>query len=142
MAVIRAGQRGKKGTLITEAQAGAAEAEAIDYLLIREDNAKLIEEAINRAIATALEEMGLAAERFAKGNLTRNHSVDTGRLRNSVTHAIDMDEEAVYVGTNVEYGPYVELGTSRSKAKPYLHPAAEEHGAYYRDIMKKHLENG
>ena len=31
----------------------------------------------------------------------------------------------VYVGTNVEYAPYVELGTSRMGAKPYLRPAVE-----------------
>lgn len=31
----------------------------------------------------------------------------------------------LYVGTNVEYAPWVELGTSKSKAKPYLRPAVE-----------------
>lgn len=141
MAVIRAGQRGKKGTIVTKQQAGAAEAEALDYVLIMEDNSRQIAEAINKAIATALEEMGLAAERFAKGNLTRNHSVDTGRLRNSVTHALDMGEQAVYIGTNVEYGPYVELGTSRSAAKPYLEPAASEHKPFYDGVMRKHMSN-
>lgn len=34
-------------------------------------------------------------------------------------------QRTVYVGTNVEYAPYVELGTSRMNAKPYLRPAAE-----------------
>ena len=34
-------------------------------------------------------------------------------------------ERTVYIGTNVEYAPYVELGTSRMTAKPYLRPAVE-----------------
>lgn len=141
MAVIKAGNRGKKGTLITPAQAGAAEGEAIDNLIIHENNTKAIEQAFNQALAVSLEEIGLAAERFAKGNLTRNHSVDTGRLRNSITHVIATWEDSVYVGTNVEYGPYVEEGTSRSDPKPYLLPAATEHGDFYRNIYKKHLED-
>lgn len=34
--------------------------------------------------------------------------------------------DAVYiVGTNVEYAAYVELGTSRMQAQPYLFPAAK-----------------
>lgn len=141
MAKIVAGRRGKKGTLITEAQAGAAEGEAIDYVIIHENNTKAIEYSLNQALSAALEEIGLAAERFAKTNLTRNHSVDTGRLRNSITHVIANWEQSVYIGTNVEYGPYVELGTSRSMAKPYLEPAAAEHSDFYANVFKKHLEN-
>ena len=30
------------------------------------------------------------------------------------------------IGTNIEYGPYVELGTSRMRAQPYLRPALDE----------------
>lgn len=108
-------------------------------VIIRENNAEQIASAIKTALAAALEEVGLAAEGFAKKKLTENHSVDTGRLRNSVTHAIDTGEEAVYIGTNVEYAPYVELGTSRSKEKPYLRPAAQDHEADYRRIFEKHL---
>lgn len=108
---------------------------------IRENNAAQIASGIKTAIATALEEVGLAAEGFAKKKLTENHSVDTGRLRNSVTHAINIGEEAVYIGTNVEYAPYVELGTSRSKEKPYLRPAAQNHSTEYRAIFEKHLRD-
>lgn len=120
-------------------QMSAMEGESIDNVIIRENNIKTVEEALDRALASALEEVGLAAEGFAKKKLTENHSVDTGRLRNSVTHIIDMGEEAVYIGTNVEYAPYVELGTSRSKEKPYLRPAAQDHETEYRKIFEKHL---
>ena len=118
-------------------QMGAMKGESTDYVMIMENNAKLIEGAMNKAIAAALEEIGLAAERFAK----RACPVDTGRLRNSITHALNMDEEAVYIGTNVEYAKYVENGTSRRKGVYFLRGAAQDHGSYYRGIMKKHLEN-
>jgi HK97 gp10 family phage protein len=51
--------------------------------------------------------------------------VDTGRLRSSITHevAVDVRGLAGRVGTNVEYAPYVEFGTSRASAQPFLIPA-------------------
>lgn len=102
---------------------------------VREDNTEQVIRAMRNGIAAALEEIGLAAERFAK----RACPVDTGRLRNSITHALNMDEQAVYVGTNVEYAPYVELGTHNRKGVGFLQNAAGNHGDYYRKIMEKHL---
>lgn len=102
---------------------------------VRENNSEQIANAIRSGIAAALEEIGLAAERFAKAACP----VDTGRLRNSITHALDMGEEAVYVGTNVEYAPYVELGTHGREGVGFLRHAAEDHGSYYRSILEKHL---
>ena len=104
---------------------------------VRENNSEQIANAINRAIAAALEEIGLVAERFAKTSCP----VDTGRLRNSITHALNMDEEAVYIGTNVEYAPYVEAGTHGRDGVWFLRRAAQDHGTFYRSILKKHLEN-
>lgn len=92
----------------------------------------------HQATAKALEEIGLAAEGYAK----RLCPVDTGRLRNSITHVTSYGAKAVYIGTNVEYAAYVELGTRRQKPQPYLRPAATEHGSTYRSILKKNLENG
>ena len=54
----------------------------------------------------ALEAIGITAEGYAK-KLT---PVDTGRLRNSISHAVSGDD--VYIGTNVQpYAIFVELGT-------------------------------
>ena len=108
---------------------------AIDGITVNEDNTEGASQGIVRAIGRALEEIGLAAEGYAKAACP----VDTGRLRNSITHVALPDEKAVYIGTNVEYAPDVELGTSRQKAQPFLRPAASEHGAQYRQVLKKAL---
>lgn len=51
--------------------------------------------------------------------------VDTGRLRGSITRELGEDAQGLVgrIGTNVEYAPHVELGTSRMTAQPYLRPA-------------------
>ena len=99
------------------------------------DNSDQFRDGFDAAIERALEKVGLVAEGYAK----RLCPVDTGRLRNSITHVIDAGEQAVYVGTNVEYAPYVELGTARQKAQPYLRPAAVDHVSEYRKIIEGEL---
>jgi HK97 gp10 family phage protein len=51
--------------------------------------------------------------------------VDTGRLRSSLDWSIELESGKMYgiVGTNVEYAIYVEFGTTRMAAQPYLIPA-------------------
>lgn len=101
-----------------------------------QDNTDEVVEALGTAMARALEAIGIQAEGYAKDLCP----VDTGRLRNSITHAIEADEKAAYIGTNVEYAPYVELGTSKHKAQPFLTPAAQNHGDEYRSIMESELK--
>lgn len=132
--------KGTGGASISDVQSSIS-ADEMGLLQINEDNAEAIAQAIDQALVMALEECGLNGERFAKDNLTRNGSVDTGRLRNSVTHQLRESEMAVYIGTNVEYGPYVELGTERGKPKPYLVPAARDHEGEYKATFRKHMEN-
>lgn len=105
-------------------------------LEIREDNAQRIADAIDQALAKALEEVGLVAEGYAK----KACPVDTGRLRNSITHQVRPSEKSVYIGTNVEYAPYVELSTSRTKGQPFLRPAAADHEGTYKKIFESELK--
>lgn len=94
------------------------------------------------AVKKALEEIGIEAETHAKEIITEKGAVDTGRLRNSITHQIgetDSKEPCVYVGTNVSYAPFVEFGTSRMKARPYLKPAVEDFRDEYKEIVENNL---
>ncbi len=71
----------------------------LDKLLVKLDNLENIDldEVLNKAC--------ILVENDAK----RNAPVNTGNLRNSITHKVDGTEGVV--GTNVEYAPYVEFGT-------------------------------
>lgn len=91
----------------------------------------------NDAIPRALETIGLVAERYAKGYAP----VDTGRLRNSISHDVSTEEQAVYVGTNVEYAPYQELGTRFQTGTPFLRPAIENHLNEYKQIVEEELKS-
>lgn len=102
---------------------------------VRVDNRDEFKRGMEAALATALEEIGLTAEGYAK----RACPVDTGWLRNSITHIVDEGGKCAVIGTNVEYAPYVELGTRHQKPQPYLKSAAEDHESTYRSIFRKHL---
>lgn len=105
-----------------------------DNVIVVADNTKQVTSAMKSAIEAALEEMGLVAEGAAK----RICPVDTGRLRNSITHAL-MGDDSVAIGTNVEYAPYVHEGTSRHKGVPFLTQAAQNNKGRFASILKKHL---
>lgn len=124
------------------------------------DNSRLVKEEFEAACLRALEKCGLTAEGYAKLLCP----VDTGNLRNSITHQVDEGEPAVYIGSASEYAAYVELGTGiyypggrptpwlyqdskgnwhlthGQRAQPYLKPAVDEHRDQYRQIIKNELE--
>lgn len=100
------------------------------------DNTQQVLSALEKAKKKGLEAIGMTAEGHAK----KNTPVDTGRLRNSITHTAD--SEAAYIGTNVEYAPYVELGARGRKPVHMLRRAATEHTAEYKEIIESALKNG
>ena len=99
------------------------------------DNTDEVLAALERAKKRGLEAIGLTAEGHAK----KETPVDTGRLRNSISHATD--DEAAYIGTNVEYAPYVELGARGRPGVHMLKRAATEHADEYKRIMEDALKN-
>lgn len=101
---------------------------------IAEDHSDELLRELTDKIPVALEECGLVAEGYAK----RLCPVDTGRLRNSITHTVNGD--IAYIGTNVEYAPYVELGTSRTRAQPFLKPAVADHASEYKRVIENRLK--
>lgn len=106
--------------------------------VIYESHLKEIKQALKEQTEQALIAIGARAETHAK----KYCPVKTGNLRNSIKPAHVTDEKAVYIGTNVEYAPYVELGTSRAKAQPYLRPAIENHTDEYKRLFEAALKSG
>lgn len=102
---------------------------------IKLDNTKQVISLTQGALEKALEWIGFEAEGYAKMECP----VDTGNLRNSITHTTSKD--ATYIGTNVEYAAYVEMGTKYMKKRPYLKPAATEHTDKYEQIVLQCLNN-
>ena len=99
------------------------------------DNTKEVLSAMEKAIERGLEAIGLTAEGYAK----KNTPVDTGRLRNSISHAVE--DKAAYIGSNVEYAPYVELGSRGRDGKHMLQRAATEHTAEYKKLLEDSMKN-
>lgn len=72
-----------------------------------DDHSDEVLSALEAALARGLEKCGLVGEGYAK----KLCPVDTGNLRNSITHTVIDSEKAAYIGTNSEYATYVEMGT-------------------------------
>lgn len=127
-----------------------------------EDHSTEVLDEFDTAILRALEKCGLMAEGYAEKLVP----VNLGNLRNSISHVVDPDEPAVYVGTDSEYGPYVELGTGKyypggrqdpwvyqdakgqwhlthgQRAQPYLKPAVADHQKTYTNIIEDEMRDG
>ena len=76
------------------------------------DNTSEFLSALEQAKARALEIIGGKVESYAKGLCP----VDTGALRNSITHTVEGD--TAIVGSAIHYAPYVELGTGKEYSPP------------------------
>lgn len=125
-----------------------------------DDNSQEVLDALNNAVDRALRACGEIAVGYAQDLCP----VDTGNLRGSITYAVEGDE--CFIGTNVEYGKYIEFGTgihaesggrqtpwtwqddegnwhktSGQKPHPFIKPSAENHSAEYQEIMKDSLIN-
>ena len=70
-----------------------------------------------------------------EGDAKRNAPVLTGRLRSSLTH--EVKKMVGKVGTNVDYAPPVEFGTSKMSAQPYLFPALRKNFNFIRKKLGK-----
>ena len=126
------------------------------------NNSVQVGEAFRAACLRALERCGMEAEGYAKDLAP----VDTGRGRNSISHKVDESEPAAYIGTNLDYMIFQELGTGKyaeggrptpwvyrdsngnyhwtrgNPAKPFLKPAVADHAQTYRNIIEDEMQNG
>lgn len=115
-----------------------------------ESNMDAVLEALGEQLGQGMIAIGMTAESNAKQEITKavydtpeskSGYVRTGRLRNSISYGVDTNEPAVYIGTNVEYAPYVELGTSKMRARPFLKPAVEKYAGEYQDLLNQAMSD-
>ncbi len=84
-----------------------------------------LQKALARAPGIITEELGKAVRDLVllvETEAKKRCPVDTGKLRASITPVIE-SWAAGYVGTNTHYAPYVEYGTEKMPAQPFLEPA-------------------
>lgn len=106
-----------------------------------EDNSGIIKAAKDEAIQRALEGVGIHLANEASDELeNKPRRVDTARLKNSITHFVDVGEKTLYVGTNVEYAPYVHEGTRRMEPNRFLKNAFDENEDQVKDYIINELK--
>lgn len=76
---------------------------------------------------------------YVEGKAKLLSPVDTGDLRGSISHKFKNDKE-VHIGTDVEYAVFVEKGTSRQSAQPFLTPSVENNIREIKKIFESHLK--
>lgn len=128
-----------------------------------DDNSTKFLEDFERKLLVGLEAIGIEAEGNAKEDA--NMPVDTGRARNSITWATKAkegegfsysddkgnnfndqigtgaDEHSVYIGSNVEYFPYIEEGSRTISARHVLRNAIVKHKDEYLEILRDAFKN-
>ena len=121
-----------------------------------------VKDQFEKALETALEKAGMKCESHAK-MYCKPHGPSTGDLRDTIYHDVVKEEEAVYIGSDLDYSIYFELGTGKyypggrptawvyqdakgewhrtegQPPKPFLKPALERHADEYRKIFEKVL---
>lgn len=130
------------------------------------DNSGVVLSAFHSSVEKALEECGLVAEGYAKKLVNSPGKTGTGEGRNSISHKVVTNENAVYIGTNVEHLIYQELGTGKyypggrpspwvyqdakgnwhwtqgNPARPGIKPAVADHARQYLQIIEQELKKG
>lgn len=80
----------------------------------------------------------------AEHKLGGRRAMGTGTNRRSIDSTVTETEEGVQAQlfTQSGYGGYLELGTSRMRAQPYLNPAFEAHIGELAERVKEKIGNG
>jgi len=116
---------------------------------IRADNSAEVLRELEAKTEAILEAWGQQGVSHVKNIITQESRVDTGAMRNSITHQVEDGESAVYVGTNNEYAIYNEYGTGiyaeggKGRQTPWRYVDDRGEGHWTRGMKPIHmLKNG
>jgi HK97 gp10 family phage protein len=110
---------------------------ANDVIGVAEVQLKL-DKASKDIILKALDKIWIAGNKIAD-DARQTVPVNTGRLRDSIvaeTPFITGDEIRCVISANTDYAIYVEMGTWKMKARPYLKPALYKNKDEFEREMK------
>lgn len=99
-----------------------------------ENNTSKILAIADRKKHKILTAIGLKAVDIWTKVITKNKVVDTGRFRQSANYEVNKND--VTIGSAVEYAKFLELGTSKMKARPTLKPAIFDYKDSYEKLAK------
>lgn len=94
-------------------------------------------ESKREAVSQIVRSTAFAIEADAKSRAP----VDTGFLRNSIKATIEQGEIVAKVVVGADYGRFVEYGTRRAGAQPFLRPAVEVNKPLYFAALRKVLHS-
>lgn len=96
---------------------------------------------LERASKAALEAVGNQAVSFAKNNVLAAGRIATGTMHDKIDHKVQGD--TVYIGTNVKYAIYNEMGTgvyiAGGRKSPWAYKDAEEKWHWTRGMRPIHF---
>lgn len=109
-------------------------------------NVSIAKGELDRRLPIILNALGREAEGNAVSEINKlvydtpqsPNYVRMGRLKNSISHAVSGND--VYIGTNVEYAPYVELGTVHMAPRPFLRNGIANYIRDYERIVEEGLK--
>lgn len=85
-------------------------------MLLMQQHMKNRGEALQKALPTIFKKSLLVVERYTK----IESPVDTGRMRASISEGQEIFPKYATIGPTVEYAKYVETGTKRMRANPFM----------------------
>ena len=129
---------------------------SVKYKVDFENNLSKVEKELENKKTKITYAWGLFWQSQATKIITANKSIDTGRLRASLSFITKDrqggnggegmlsgstgDDGTLVVGSNVHYANFIESGTSRQQAKPYVGPAILNYKDDYKKIAQQIMQ--
>ena len=83
---------------------------AVEFTISADNTAEVLQE-LSTKLEAILEAWGIQGVGAVQDIITSESRIDTGAMRNGISHQVDLNDQSVLIGTNVEYAIYHEYGT-------------------------------